>query len=142
MTERRKHWDEDLIESVRFWVPDTDSVIFGVIAAVEDWFKQNAHMPEVRETCAQAEARNSQIPPLIRHQIDNLFSIVDVQRRKIEVLQTEVADLERLPRLKKRREMQSQINTLIALLREAGDRLDTLEMRANNDQGDAPEWTL
>ena len=41
MTERRPHWDDDLIEAVRYaahdWGPKSNLDTYAVIAAVEDW---------------------------------------------------------------------------------------------------------
>lgn len=45
MTDRRPHWDDDLIEAVRYaahdWGPKSNLDTYAVIATVEDWVYDN-----------------------------------------------------------------------------------------------------
>lgn len=80
----RQHWDVELVEAVgRQVIPHYRSVgylsdsqrerIYDVIATVEDWFRQNAHMPMVVETCEQAESRTAALEAQVQAVRDALY---------------------------------------------------------------------
>ncbi len=59
MTERRPHWDDELIDTVRshFYENGFVEEVFGVIAAVEDWqATQFVELPAQPYECDAAEA--------------------------------------------------------------------------------------